>query len=119
MNLFWPAPFGVYFHAMSEAGQEVIHVHREPGLGWGAQREVFERRECPAEGLGHPWQYLLLRLWTTRASLGQHQSGHHPLYTVLWYSQVKCYESLCHKQLEKLEKYMKSGTQGIYTFETN
>lgn len=73
----------------SEAGQEIVHVDREPGLQWGDEGEVAERRERPAEGPGYPRQHLLLRLRSARPSLGQHQPGHHPLYTVLGNSQVK------------------------------
>lgn len=74
---------------MLEAGQEIFHIHGEFGLWWGAEGEVAEGRECPAEGSGHPRQLLLLWLWSARPSLGQHQSGHHSVYTVLRHSQVK------------------------------
>lgn len=76
---------------MSEAGSEIVHIDWESGLRRGAQGEITERRECPAEGPGHPGQRLLLRLWPARPTLGQHQSGNNPLYTVLWNPQVKQY----------------------------
>lgn len=72
-----------------ETGQEIININRESGLRWGAKGEIAERRERPTEGPGHPGKCLLLRLWPTRPPLGQHQPGHHPLYTVFWHPQVK------------------------------
>lgn len=71
-----------------EAGQEVVHVDRKPGLWRRAQGEVSEGGERPAEGPGHPREQRLLRLWPAGPPLGQHQPGHHPLHTVLWNSQV-------------------------------
>lgn len=50
----------IIFSLMLEAGQEIFHIHGEFGLWWGAEGEVAEGRECPAEGSGHPRQLLLL-----------------------------------------------------------
>lgn len=77
---------------LSEAGQEVFHVNRKPGLWWGAEGETIERRERPAEGPGDPREHLLLRLRPAGPPLGQHQPGHHPLHPVLRYPQVKYYD---------------------------
>lgn len=44
----------------TEAGQEVVHVDRKPGLGRRAQGEVSKGGKRPAEGPGHPREQLLL-----------------------------------------------------------